>query len=102
MPEKGEHRERMRAREAYSGGLVERELRFDFDEFRSLPRHRVIADIHCVTKWSKFDTEWEGVEVRRLLELAGVGPTATHAESRTAPSRDGPARCPAESAPAAT
>jgi DMSO/TMAO reductase YedYZ molybdopterin-dependent catalytic subunit len=35
-------------------------------------------DIHCVTKWSKFDTSWTGVRVRDLLERAGVQAGASH------------------------
>ena len=35
-------------------------------------------DIHCVTKWSKFDTTWTGVRVRDLFARAGVRPEATH------------------------
>ena len=35
-------------------------------------------DIHCVTKWSKFDTSWTGVRVRDLFERAGVQAGATH------------------------
>ena len=35
-------------------------------------------DIHCVTKWSKFDTTWTGVRVRDLFDRAGVRPEATH------------------------
>jgi DMSO/TMAO reductase YedYZ molybdopterin-dependent catalytic subunit len=36
------------------------------------------VDIHCVTKWSKFDTRWEGVTIDTLLEAAGLqtAPTA--------------------------
>lgn len=60
------------------GGLVAHPQAFDFAAFRGLPTRRIVADIHCVTKWSKFDTEWEGVAVRSLLEMAGVDPTATH------------------------
>ncbi len=41
-------------------------------EFRALPRVRVTSDIHCVTRWSRFDNLWEGVAVRTLLEAAGV------------------------------
>ena len=36
-------------------------------EFEALPREPVRCDIHCVTKWSKLDTEWEGVSVDTLL-----------------------------------
>ena len=42
--------------------------RWTWDEFRALPRETVTADIHCVTKWSKLDTHWEGVSVDTLLE----------------------------------
>ena len=39
-----------------------------WDEFRALPTKSVTKDIHCVTRWSKFDTTWEGVSVDTLLE----------------------------------
>jgi DMSO/TMAO reductase YedYZ molybdopterin-dependent catalytic subunit len=39
-----------------------------WDEFQALPREPVTRDIHCVTKWSKLDTEWEGVSVDTLLD----------------------------------
>src|SRR4051794_30969251 len=39
-----------------------------WDEFRALPSETLTKDIHCVTKWSKFDTDWEGVSVDTLLE----------------------------------
>jgi DMSO/TMAO reductase YedYZ molybdopterin-dependent catalytic subunit len=38
-----------------------------WDEFRSLPSEKVTVDIHCVTRWSKLDTVWEGVSVETLL-----------------------------------
>ena len=38
----------------------------------------VTCDIHCVTRWSKFDTRWRGVRVRTLLERARPRPGATH------------------------
>lgn len=48
-----------------------------WDEFNALPRTRWGGDIHCVTKWSKFDTAWEGVGIEDLLADAGVAaPTA--------------------------
>ncbi len=43
-----------------------------WEEFRALPREAVSVDIHCVTKWSKFDTRWEGVSVDTLLADAGA------------------------------
>ena len=45
-----------------------REKTWNWDEFRSLPASQVTVDIHCVTKWSKLDTLWEGVSVDTLLE----------------------------------
>jgi DMSO/TMAO reductase YedYZ molybdopterin-dependent catalytic subunit len=37
-------------------------------ELNALPRETLTTDIHCVTRWSKFDTTWEGVSVDTLLE----------------------------------
>jgi DMSO/TMAO reductase YedYZ molybdopterin-dependent catalytic subunit len=37
----------------------------------ALPHQTPTVDIHCVTKWSKFDTKWEGISVDTLLEAAG-------------------------------
>ena len=39
-----------------------------WEEFRELPSETVTVDIHCVTKWSKLDTTWEGVSVDTLLD----------------------------------
>jgi DMSO/TMAO reductase YedYZ molybdopterin-dependent catalytic subunit len=36
-------------------------------EFRALPAESLTADIHCVTRWSKLDTTWEGVSLDVLL-----------------------------------
>ena len=49
-------------------GEVEQEKRWSWDEFNQLPRTKLVMDIHCVTRWSKFDTEWEGVSLRTLVE----------------------------------
>jgi len=49
-------------------GEVENETRWTWDEFSQLPRTRILMDIHCVTRWSKFDTSWEGVSVRTLID----------------------------------
>ena len=43
-------------------------------EFISLPVTAVTRDIHCVTKWSKFDTAWEGVSIDDLLAEARLEP----------------------------
>jgi DMSO/TMAO reductase YedYZ molybdopterin-dependent catalytic subunit len=41
--------------------------RWSWEEFLALPREAITVDIHCVTKWSKFGTRWEGVSVDTLL-----------------------------------
>jgi DMSO/TMAO reductase YedYZ molybdopterin-dependent catalytic subunit len=51
-------------------GAVQTPQRWNWAEFHTLPREPVKADIHCVTKWSKFDTTWEGVSLDTLLRLA--------------------------------
>ena len=42
-------------------------VRWNWDEFRALPSEEISVDIHCVTKWSKLDTAWEGVSLDTLL-----------------------------------
>src|SRR5512139_3939239 len=61
-------------------GEVEQPVRWSWDEFEKLPRRKVNMDIHCVTRWSKFDTEWEGVSVRDLIDsgLIKLKPSARH------------------------
>jgi DMSO/TMAO reductase YedYZ molybdopterin-dependent catalytic subunit len=57
-------------------GLVEEEKSWTWEEFNKLPRTRTTLDIHCVTRWSKFDTEWEGVSLRTLVDEGIVRPKA--------------------------
>lgn len=52
-------------------GLVNREVSLSWDEFRALPKVKVFADFHCVTRWSRLDNLWEGVSTRTLVDLAG-------------------------------
>lgn len=58
-------------------GEVEKEVRWTWDEFSQLPRTRILMDIHCVTRWSKFDTTWEGVSVRTLIDQGLIKPLPT-------------------------
>ena len=68
-------------------GEVDQEVRWTWDEFNQLPRTSVTLDLHCVTRWSKADTGWEGVSVRVLVEqgLIKIKPQAhfvmQHAEN---------------------
>jgi DMSO/TMAO reductase YedYZ molybdopterin-dependent catalytic subunit len=52
-------------------GLVENEISWTLDQFQKLPRTRVFADFHCVTRWSRLGNVWEGVSTRELIDRAG-------------------------------
>jgi len=60
-------------------GLVKQPARWTIEEFRALPRVQVRSDIHCVTRWSRYDNLWEGVRVQDLLMQAGPQPDARFA-----------------------
>ena len=49
-------------------GEVDDARRWTWEEMRALPSEEVTVDIHCVTKWSKLDTVWQGVSVDTLLD----------------------------------
>ncbi len=55
-------------------GEVESEVVWSWHEFMQLPRTTLVMDIHCVTRWSKFDTEWQGVSVHTLIEQGFIKP----------------------------
>jgi DMSO/TMAO reductase YedYZ molybdopterin-dependent catalytic subunit len=57
-------------------GEIDAVRRWTWDELLALPQETVIVDIHCVTKWSKLDTEWTGVSLDTLLD--GVETEAEH------------------------
>jgi DMSO/TMAO reductase YedYZ molybdopterin-dependent catalytic subunit len=57
-------------------GLVEEPREFTWEEFMELPRQRQMCDIHCVTRWSKLDTVWEGVSFREIVRLVKPRPEA--------------------------
>ena len=52
-------------------GLVKTPVSFTWQEFLELPRVRVFADFHCVTRWSRLGNLWEGVSTRELIARAG-------------------------------
>jgi DMSO/TMAO reductase YedYZ molybdopterin-dependent catalytic subunit len=58
-------------------GEVDKLHRWTWEELRALPSEEVTVDIHCVTKWSKLDTAWEGVSLDTLLD--GVDTSAEYA-----------------------
>jgi DMSO/TMAO reductase YedYZ molybdopterin-dependent catalytic subunit len=65
-------------------GAVERPLELSWDQFTGLPTKIVKTDIHCVTRWTKLDTIWEGVPFGEIANLAGVKPTATYVVTHAA------------------
>lgn len=60
-------------------GLVREPVIWSWDEFLQLPAQSFTVDIHCVTKWSKLDTHWEGVSIDTLFELVDLDPNAMYA-----------------------
>jgi DMSO/TMAO reductase YedYZ molybdopterin-dependent catalytic subunit len=57
-------------------GSVEEERTWNWDEFLKLPQTKIRADFHCVTHWSRFDDEWEGVLFRDLVRHIKLKPEA--------------------------
>ncbi len=55
-------------------GEVDKPRTMNWDEFNQLPRTTLKIDIHCVTRWSKPDTLWEGVSVRTLVNTGLIVP----------------------------
>ena len=60
------------------GGLVDTPYVLTFEQLTALQSVTLTTDIHCVTKWSKFDTHWTGVRVKDIFARAGVHANATH------------------------
>jgi DMSO/TMAO reductase YedYZ molybdopterin-dependent catalytic subunit len=57
-------------------GLVEKERKLSYEEFRALPEVKVFSDVHCVTGWSKLDNTWEGVSTQVIRGLVKILPEA--------------------------
>jgi DMSO/TMAO reductase YedYZ molybdopterin-dependent catalytic subunit len=60
-------------------GLVEQALRWTYSEFLTLPQVQMKSDIHCVTRWSRYDNLWQGVAIKEVLRLARPKPEAKYA-----------------------
>ena len=60
-------------------GEVEEPLTLSFEELRQLPATEVTTDIHCVTRWSRFDARFKGVHWRELAKLCHPKPSARFA-----------------------
>jgi DMSO/TMAO reductase YedYZ molybdopterin-dependent catalytic subunit len=59
-------------------GDVDSPVELAWEELMRLPQREVTVDIHCVTRWSKLDTDFSGVPIQHILELAQVRPTAAY------------------------
>ena len=62
-------------RESWSftiSGLVDEERTLKIEDFFKLPKVEVFSDIHCVTKWSKLNNTWEGVNSSAIKELVTI------------------------------
>ncbi len=59
-------------------GLVESPQQWTWEQFNALPIQSFTKDIHCVTRWSKLDTHWEGISIDTLLEHVTVKPEAQY------------------------
>jgi DMSO/TMAO reductase YedYZ molybdopterin-dependent catalytic subunit len=66
-------------------GEVEHELELSWEQLNELPRRSNVQDIHCVTRWSRFDAQFEGIHWREVAKLVVPKPTAryviAHAEA---------------------
>jgi DMSO/TMAO reductase YedYZ molybdopterin-dependent catalytic subunit len=59
-------------------GRVDQPLSLTWDDLQTLPRRETVCDIHCVTRWSRYDNVFEGVPVQSLLQMVGVSPSARY------------------------
>ena len=59
-------------------GLVAEPVQWSWNDFLLLSSRSFVVDIHCVTKWSKLDTHWEGVGIDTLLEHTRLDPSARY------------------------
>ncbi len=59
-------------------GLVDAPFTLGWDELQALPQAETLCDIHCVTRWSRYDNVFAGIPVRTLVERARPRPEVTH------------------------
>ncbi|NNN12035.1 MAG: sulfite oxidase-like oxidoreductase [Acidimicrobiaceae bacterium] len=59
-------------------GSVDSEVTLSYAELMDLEKTTVVTDIHCVTKWSKFDTQWKGISFEEIIRLAKPTSDVTH------------------------
>ena len=59
-------------------GQVENPLTLSWEEFTALPTRELTTDIHCVTRWSRFDASFKGVHWSELAKLVQPKPSARY------------------------
>ena len=59
-------------------GEVESPVTLSWEEFKALPAREVTTDIHCVTRWSRFDTSFKGVHWSELAKLVKPRPSGRY------------------------
>ncbi|REE91411.1 DMSO/TMAO reductase YedYZ molybdopterin-dependent catalytic subunit [Paenibacillus taihuensis] len=57
-------------------GLVEKPVKWNWEQFVALKREVQVSDFHCVTGWSVYNNTWEGIKLKDFLKLVGVKPNA--------------------------
>lgn len=62
----------------YIWGLVKQPKRFTWEEFSALPMVQQISDMHCVTRWSKFDSTFEGIPIAEVMKHVELLPEARY------------------------
>lgn len=58
-------------------GDVEEPIELTWPQLQGLPRVELLADFHCVTRWSRLDLTWKGVHIREIMKLVKPKPSAT-------------------------
>lgn len=58
-------------------GTLANPVELTYADLQALPQRSLQCDIHCVTRWSKFDTRWSGVHLQDLLQALDIRPTSS-------------------------
>ncbi|MCD6476227.1 MAG: molybdopterin-dependent oxidoreductase [Anaerolineaceae bacterium] len=55
-------------------GAVENEVSLSWVEFNQLPKVELTLDLHCVTRWTKYETHWQGVPLQTMIDAGIIQP----------------------------
>jgi DMSO/TMAO reductase YedYZ molybdopterin-dependent catalytic subunit len=59
-------------------GAVENPVHLKLEEVMALKQEDSVSDMHCVTAWSRYDNNWQGISARTVLDLVRPLPSARH------------------------